>query len=613
MNRTSSKSRIKFLFNTRLMLLIDLSQNLLFVLFFLPLFNQLLEYAIRFTDLSYITSENVLTFLTSWPAVILVLFLLIFVSMFLIAKLTSLIYYCNYAGKQKRLFLLRIASYGVLRSFRCFTNGNFGLLLYALPFYLLTNLPILIGVTIHADFGHQSGSSLEGIIKSIIILLFIVLSALSMHGIFAFHIGTLGELRFKEAYSLSKKLLFRNLGKTVSLYYRINLLLTLGYLLAYYLLLFLIALAVCLFTNKMQAVTIFLSVYPKINLFSIALYSVFSFIININLITTLYYSYQDENLRKLLPGKMVFPLRVTAFKRRHKNLINALLGILISVTLINFYFVIHNDSMYLSEALTGMQISSHRGNSHIAPENTIPALENAIAAYSDYAEIDVQQTEDGVLVLLHDRSLFRTAGVNETIWNMTYEEIKELDVGSWFGSEYSQTTIPTLEEVMEHCKGRIKLNIEIKANEYNYDLENRLVFFIEEYDFINQCVVSSSDYSSLIKIKELNEEIRTGYILSGVYGNFYEKEHVDFFSIRSNFLTKNVIDRIHKAGKEVHAWTVNSRKDLERMKTLDVDCVITDNPTLAREVLFRDDTNDSFLQLIKRMLTYRSLYGVFIN
>lgn len=613
MNKTGVRPNFRLQFNTKLMLLIDLSQNLLFIIFLIPLINLMIELTMNSLHFSYLTSGNALDFLTSFPALLLILFLFIIVTLLLLARITSLIFYCKHAGRHKRLYLFRIMSFGLIKSLQAFKKGKTGLLLSMLPFYLITSLPILIGITFHADLESRRGTYSEAIIKSIIILLLLILSMLSMNGIFTVHICILGNLGFREGYSISKKLLKCRLRKTLIRFISVNAALTAGYFLIYYLLLFLTAISVCLLTNKTLAVTIFLSAYPQINIYAAVFYSIVVFVVNVNLISTLLSSYEDESLKKLLPDELVFPKKVYRFKKRHRQLVNLLLGIILVASFLNFFVIIRNDSLYLGEALSGIQISSHRGNSHIAPENTIPALEHAIAANSDYAEIDVQETKDGVLVLLHDYSLYRTAGIRKYIWDMTYDEVQKLDVGAWFSASFRETRIPSLEEILILCKGKIKLNIEIKINNNVTDLEDKLVALIEQYGFEDQCVVSSTDYNALVQIKEQNDTIRTGYILSGVYGNFYHSEYVDFFSIRSSFITKSLVDRAHEAGKEVQAWTVNSRQELARMKSVNVDCVITDNPTYAREILYQDDRNVTFLQLINRMFRYRSLYSLTHN
>jgi glycerophosphoryl diester phosphodiesterase len=333
-----------------------------------------------------------------------------------------------------------------------------------------------------------------------------------------------------------------------------------------------------------------------------------TFVFHINLTTSLFHTYQQEALQDILPDYPDSEYHFTYQSKKQRIIINGLILTLLIAGVFNLYYSIYHDSYYLGDILTGVTISSHRGNSHIAPENTIPALESAIIAGSDYAEIDVQQNKDGTLILLHDKSLQRTAGVNEFIWELTDEQLNGLDVGSWFSLDYLNTRIPTLEEVFIHCKDRIKLNIEIKITGNEQALEERLVALIEEYDYENQCIISSTNHNALRKVKGLNEDLHTGLILSAVYGNFFDKEYVDFFSIRYNFISKDIVTSAHRAGKEVHAWTVNTMRELERMKSLKVDSIITDNPSLSREILYRDDTNDTFLQLIRRMLKNRSYY-----
>lgn len=83
-----------------------------------------------------------------------------------------------------------------------------------------------------------------------------------------------------------------------------------------------------------------------------------------------------------------------------------------------------------------ISVSAHRGGAGKAPENTISALEYAIESMSDFAEIDVQETKDGEVVLMHDSNLKRTTGLNANIWTMTYEELQQLDAGVRFNKSF---------------------------------------------------------------------------------------------------------------------------------------------------------------------------------
>ncbi len=79
--------------------------------------------------------------------------------------------------------------------------------------------------------------------------------------------------------------------------------------------------------------------------------------------------------------------------------------------------------------LSSFSVTAHRGGALMAPENTMSAMEYAVASMSDYAEIDVQETKDDILVLLHDNNLKRTTGLNANVWDMAYQEVAQLDAG----------------------------------------------------------------------------------------------------------------------------------------------------------------------------------------
>ena len=108
-------------------------------------------------------------------------------------------------------------------------------------------------------------------------------------------------------------------------------------------------------------------------------------------------------------------------------------------------------------------VSAHRGFSAAAPENTLAALRAALAAGADVAEIDVQLSRDGVLVLMHDRTLERTTDGTGPLRERTVAELKRLDAGSWFAPAYRGEEVPTLAEMLAWSRGRLGLLIELKS------------------------------------------------------------------------------------------------------------------------------------------------------
>ena len=251
------------------------------------------------------------------------------------------------------------------------------------------------------------------------------------------------------------------------------------------------------------------------------------------------------------------------------------------------YNAVYNGTIKAEGSLFNIQITSHRGSSLQAPENTMPAIEKAIENMTDYIEIDVQMTKDGEVMLMHDQSLKRTTGVNAKMQDMTYDEVIMLDAGSWFDEEFAGTSVPSLEEVIKTVKGHANLNIELKKNAMGDMLPEKVVELIERYDMEKQCVITSTSHEYLKKVKELNGNLRTGYIVMAAYGNYFEDDSVDFFSVCSSYLSESTVKQARQCGKEIHAWTVNSIKELDRMKRIQVDNVITDNPVLARSVLYQ--------------------------
>ena len=204
-----------------------------------------------------------------------------------------------------------------------------------------------------------------------------------------------------------------------------------------------------------------------------------------------------------------------------KRLLALLIFLLLGMDIVVTYARIRNGGSVTLEHLGNLQITAHRGDSGNAPENTLPSVEKGIESAADYIEIDVQETLDGVVVLMHDSTLARTTGAKQSVSSLRYDQLKYLDAGEWFCPEFKGTPVPTLEEVLKICKGKCCLNIEIKGNKKTPDLEQHVVDLIHKYDFTRQCVVTSVYKSSLIKVKNYDPEIMTGYILSSAYGRYF--------------------------------------------------------------------------------------------
>ncbi len=269
-------------------------------------------------------------------------------------------------------------------------------------------------------------------------------------------------------------------------------------------------------------------------------------------------------------------------------------GIFVTVSIIAMFFCIQillggKRPTYFSLGKT--LISAHRGASKEAPENTMPAILKAIDEGADYVEIDVRLTADGQVVLMHDENTKRTTDGKLKVEDSTYQELLTLDAGSWFSDEYRGTRIPTLAEVIECCKGKIMLNIELKPDNNSGELEKAVAKLITDYHIENQCIVTSFNQRSLVRMKNENEDIVTGYIYTFGYSNNIEYKAMDVLSISSKYLTRDVVVGAHKKGIVVAAWTVNRKMEMRRMVAIGVDNIITDNTALAKKTIYEKNKN----------------------
>jgi glycerophosphoryl diester phosphodiesterase len=230
-----------------------------------------------------------------------------------------------------------------------------------------------------------------------------------------------------------------------------------------------------------------------------------------------------------------------------------------------------------------VQVTAHRGHARAAPENTLSAMRKAIESGADYAEVDVHLTADGQVVLLHDRDLKRVAGLSRRLDELSFAEVRQLDVGSWFDPAFSGERVPTLVEVIDLCRGKIRLNIELKVFGPDRRLSHKVADIVREQQFESDCLVTSLDYDALMDAKRRNERLRTGLTVAHALGDVSRLE-VDVLSVRADFLSDAMLRSAHRLGREIHVWTVNDARQMAQLMKRGVDNIITSDPDLAIHV-----------------------------
>jgi glycerophosphoryl diester phosphodiesterase len=246
------------------------------------------------------------------------------------------------------------------------------------------------------------------------------------------------------------------------------------------------------------------------------------------------------------------------------------------------------ESVTTSHGNSDNRVMAHRGSSHTAPENTVSSIRKAILDGAGYAEIDLQETADGVVVLMHDYNVQRTTGINKNTWEIQFEELRQASAGAWFSPRFHEEKVPTFEEVVNTAKGYIKLNIELKNNGHQKRLAEKTVEILKQKHFDRDCVVTSFDVGLLKTVKSLDRDIKTGLIIGNkpaALENLLKSRDYEAISINFTVIDQDFMKLAKENNKEVFAWTVNDPKVMSDLLHLGVNNIITNDPDRLIQLL----------------------------
>lgn len=249
-----------------------------------------------------------------------------------------------------------------------------------------------------------------------------------------------------------------------------------------------------------------------------------------------------------------------------------------------------------------VQIMAHRGSSVAAPENTMAAFRQAIDDGADWIEIDVQETADGEVVVLHDSDFMKQAGNPIKIWDAKLRDLENIDIGSWLDPKFAEERVPTLADVLRLCRDKVGVNIELKYYGHDQQLEQRVVEVVESEGMADQVMVMSLKAEGIAKVRALRPSWKCGLLLSVYVGNLRDID-TDFLAVNSMFATRKFVRRAHKSEKQVFVWTVNDAPTISQALNRNVDGILTDRPRLVREVL----TQRASMSTAERLLTELAL------
>ena len=241
-----------------------------------------------------------------------------------------------------------------------------------------------------------------------------------------------------------------------------------------------------------------------------------------------------------------------------------------SFFLILFLFV--QFDLYSCDSTT---IIAHRGVSSIAPENTMPAFQLGIDLNVDYIELDVQKSSDDSLMVIHDPTVDGTTSYSGFVSSYSYNELKLMDAGSWFSSNYEGVEIPTLFEVLQLAQGKIKVCVELKAS----NIESQAMQMIESMGMLDDVVIFSFSLSQLQIVKNINPNVQVCYLSSLMTSG----DISDALSIDAEILgvgqdpSAADIQAAKNAGLQIWNYTVNDARSMLNKMSKGMSGIITDN------------------------------------
>jgi len=239
---------------------------------------------------------------------------------------------------------------------------------------------------------------------------------------------------------------------------------------------------------------------------------------------------------------------------------------------------------------------AHRGASGYAPENTFAAFRRAIALGAGFIETDLQLSRDARLVAIHDATVNRTTNGQGAVHDMTLAELRRLDAGSWFGSEFAGERIPTIEEILEFAnKHDVVFYLEMKPSG-SWGGEHALISALRDSREIARTVVISFDPAILAAVRKIEPTLMTGLLFEGHIPNPLDKAieiGARQLAVRGDLVTPRLLKEARGHDLQVVCWTVNHPGHMRLLVQAGVDGIISDYPDRLLELTRRKDGSAS--------------------
>ena len=210
-------------------------------------------------------------------------------------------------------------------------------------------------------------------------------------------------------------------------------------------------------------------------------------------------------------------------------------------------------------------------------ENTIESVQKAIELNVDGIEIDVFKSKTGELVVYHDPFLSRLSNSNAFIEQISLDSIKKIElIGGYF--------IPTLKEIVDIIPEKIFLNIELKGQDTAFETNKIIINYLNTYNFpVSKFIISSFRWDELKKIRSFNKDIPIAILVDSLYkidDAIKLAKQINAVSLKPNkeFITKEIVNKIQSKNIKVYPYTINTPRNIRKMRSMGVDAIITDYP-----------------------------------
>lgn len=598
------KVRKLLTYNFKTLVKFELIYKLLSVFILKPVFSSSFRLIMKVNGFKYIIFENIFDFISKPSTIFLTLLYLFLIMIYTFFEIINIIVILDASKQRIKIDVRDSFIISVKKCFKLFRLSNIGLIIFVLFIIPFLNLGISTSFMSVINVPEYIMDFIKSNILylSIYIILMIILYYTLFRWIYSLNFMVLENVNFNKAKKLSK-----TLTKNTSIKDFIKILIIEGMQYLSYLLfigfgIFLIILSNKLINGYLIVNSILTTVIWIFLALSFIIFNLITVPISYAAITHLYYEHKEKK------NEEIKHITITK-ENREENIIKTkskfhfVKYILILIVLLMgtiYTYGINKGRFNLNITKTNnIAVTAHRGASKKYPENTMLAFKKAKKLGADWIELDVQATKDNKIIVIHDSNLKRVANINKNVWELNYNEISKLDVGSHLNKKYKGEKIPTLTEVIDWAiENDVKLNIEIKPTGHEENIEKDVVDIISEKEFINKCVVTSGKYNTIRKVKEYNKNIKTIYVMSLAYGDILEFNDVDGFSLESSNINEKLVNKIHKNKKEIYAWTVNNEKNINKMIKLGVDNIVTDDISYTKKLIEESKSSNIIMEYI---------------